>query len=68
MNDYAYFKLEGHVALVTGASSGLGEHFAETLANAGCVVGLAARRGEKLRKVAERIEAHGGTALSLIHI
>ena len=65
MNDYAYFKLEGHVALVTGASSGLGEHFAETLANAGCVVGLAARRGDKLRTVAERIEARGGTAIVL---
>lgn len=65
MNEYGYFELKGRVALVTGASSGLGEHFAETLAKAGCVVGLAARRGDKLRTVAERIEAQGGTAIVL---
>jgi len=63
MNEFGYFGLEGQIALVTGASSGLGMHFAQTLAAAGCTVGLAARRGDKLRSLAEQIEAQdGGTA------
>jgi len=65
MNEYDYFKLKDRVALVTGASAGLGKHFAETLAAAGCVVGLAARRTEKLVSVAETIEECGGTAIVL---
>jgi len=65
MNEYGYFDLQNQIALITGASSGLGKHFAETLAAAGCVVGLAARRGDKLRVVAEKIEADGGTAIVL---
>jgi NAD(P)-dependent dehydrogenase (short-subunit alcohol dehydrogenase family) len=65
MNEYSYFALKDRVALVTGASSGLGQHFAETLAAAGCLVGIAARRTEKLVKVAEGIEAKGGTAIVL---
>jgi len=42
------FALDGRVALVTGASSGLGAHMAGTLARAGCKVALAARRAARL--------------------
>lgn len=48
--------------MVTGASSGLGRHFAMTLAKNGAKVILAARRREKLEKVAGQIEADGGRA------
>ena len=65
MNTYEFFDLKDKIALVTGASSGLGKHFAETLAAAGCIVGLAARRTEKLVSAAEAIEAQGGTAIVL---
>lgn len=54
------FRLDGRIALVTGASSGLGEHFAALLADAGARVALAARRVDKLRPLAERIAAAGG--------
>ena len=53
-------KLDDKLALVTGASSGLGAHFAEVLAGAGAEVVLAARREDKLAKVAEGIRAAGG--------
>jgi tRNA-specific 2-thiouridylase len=42
------FSLEGHVALMTGASSGIGRHMAKTLARAGAHVIVAARRADKL--------------------
>jgi NAD(P)-dependent dehydrogenase (short-subunit alcohol dehydrogenase family) len=54
--------LAGRVALVTGASSGLGEQFARTLAQAGAAVVLAARRVEKLKTLRAEIEAAGGDA------
>ena len=60
-----YFDLSGRTAFVTGASSGLGQHFAHVLANAGAKVALAARRTERLKESAEQIERDGGTALCI---
>ena len=57
------FDLTGQVAFVTGASSGLGAHFAETLARAGAKVAIAARRADRLFDLATVIEADGGRAL-----
>jgi NAD(P)-dependent dehydrogenase (short-subunit alcohol dehydrogenase family) len=54
--------LAGKSALVTGASSGLGEHFAQTLARHGAHVIIAARRVEKLEALAARIVQTGGMA------
>jgi len=54
--------LPGKVALVTGASSGLGRHFAQTLARQGVKVGLGARRIDALEATAAAIRAEGGTA------
>jgi len=51
-----------HVAIVTGASSGIGEATAEALADEGATVVLAARRVEELEAVADRIETNGGNA------
>ena len=56
------FSLNGKLALVTGASSGLGMHFAQVLAGAGARVALAARRVDKLQAVVEAIAAQGGQA------
>lgn len=56
------FRLDGRIALVTGASSGLGEHFAGVLAGTGARVALAARRTDKLEPLAARITAAGGEA------
>jgi NAD(P)-dependent dehydrogenase (short-subunit alcohol dehydrogenase family) len=54
--------LSGRVALVTGASSGLGEQFARILAKAGAGVALAGRRVERLKTLRAEIEAAGGDA------
>jgi NAD(P)-dependent dehydrogenase (short-subunit alcohol dehydrogenase family) len=54
--------LSGRVAFVTGASSGLGEQFAKTLAKAGAAVILAARRVERLKTLRAEIESQGGDA------
>ena len=54
--------LAGRVALVTGASSGLGAQFAKTLAKAGAAVVLASRRVDKLQDLRAHIEAEGGDA------
>jgi NAD(P)-dependent dehydrogenase (short-subunit alcohol dehydrogenase family) len=56
------FRLDGHTALVTGASSGLGRHFALALARAGARVLVAARRSAALAEVVEEIRARGGAA------
>jgi len=55
--------LKGTVALVTGASSGIGEAAAATLAELGAAVAVVARREERLRELAQRIEGQGGRAL-----
>ncbi len=60
------FDLTGEVALVTGASSGLGERFAETLAAAGARVVAVARRRERLDKLVGQIAAAGGEALAAV--
>ena len=54
--------LSGRIALVTGASSGLGAQFARVLARAGAGVVLASRRVEKLKELRARIEGEGGDA------
>jgi 3-oxoacyl-[acyl-carrier protein] reductase len=59
------FDLSGHVALVTGASSGLGMRFAEVLAENGAAVALVARRTDRLAATKARIEAAGGQAIAI---
>jgi hypothetical protein len=56
------FDLTGKVALVTGASSGLGDRFARVLAGAGATVALAARRTDRLKELRAEIDAEGGEA------
>ncbi|WP_163804630.1 SDR family NAD(P)-dependent oxidoreductase [Mycolicibacterium anyangense] len=57
------FRLDGRVAVVTGASSGLGAGFARTLAESGANVVLAARRVEELTRTAGAVRQHGRRAL-----
>src|SRR5580658_2564843 len=59
------FDLHGKVALVTGASSGLGLRFAECLAENGAAVVLVARRVDRLAEVKARIEKAGGRAVAV---
>ena len=56
------FDLTGEVAMVTGASSGLGMRFARVLAANGAKVALVARRKERLQALAAEIAAAGGAA------
>ena len=60
-----HFRLDGRVVLVTGASSGLGTHFAQLLASVGARVAVAARRADKLQSVVDGIAAAGGQARAL---
>lgn len=57
--------LDGKVAAVTGASSGIGEATALLLAERGCAVSVAARREERLNALADRISTDGGKALAV---
>src|SRR5215467_1640981 len=59
------FSVVGKTAIVTGASSGLGEEFAQILASRGANVVLAARRTDRLQELAESITRDGGTALPI---
>lgn len=59
------FSVEGKIALVSGASSGLGERFAEALAEAGAKVICAARRVDRLEALANRIKEKGGEAVAV---
>ena len=66
MNDlFQPFSLEGKVALVTGASSGFGRHFAPLLSRAGAKVVLAARRTDLIQEEANKINASGGQAIAV---
>ena len=56
-------RLDGTVALVTGASSGIGEATAVALAAEGAAVAVVARRRDRLESLAEKIKANGGTVL-----
>ncbi|MBM3573155.1 MAG: glucose 1-dehydrogenase [Alphaproteobacteria bacterium] len=59
------FSLQGHAAIITGASSGLGRHFALTLARAGAKVALAARRTDALAELAREIATFDGRAIPI---
>jgi 3-oxoacyl-[acyl-carrier protein] reductase len=59
------FSLTRRVALVTGASSGLGVQFARALADNGAAVALVARRADRLESLKKKIEGKGGRALAI---
>lgn len=59
------FNLKGRVALVTGASSGLGVQFAKALADNGAAVALVARRADRLKSLKDEIEGKGGRAVAI---
>ena len=59
------FDLTGKVALVTGASSGLGVRFAEVLADNGAAVALVARRADRLDALKTQIEKSGGRSIAV---
>ncbi|WP_047866074.1 SDR family NAD(P)-dependent oxidoreductase [Rubrobacter aplysinae] len=58
-------KLDGKVAVITGASSGIGEATAEALAAEGASVAVAARRKDRLESLSQRIEGNGGRVLTV---
>lgn len=65
MDVFSRFRLDGKVAVVTGASSGLGVTFALALAAAGADVALGARRVDKLEETRKAVEAEGRRCLAL---
>jgi NAD(P)-dependent dehydrogenase (short-subunit alcohol dehydrogenase family) len=66
MDPLARFRLDGRVAVVTGASSGLGRGFAAALAGAGAGVVLAARRTERIEEAAAAIREEGHEARAVV--
>ena len=58
-----YMDLTGRIAIVTGASSGLGYEYCKAFAENGAKVAAFARRKERLEKLKEEIESMGGTCL-----
>ncbi len=61
--EYPVFDLEGHVALVTGSTRGIGRDLALALAHAGATVSLGARDVDDVGSLAEQIERDGGSAM-----
>ena len=59
------FDLKGRVALVTGASSGLGVQFSRALADNGAAIALVARRADRLKSLMVEIEGKGGKAVAI---
>ncbi len=66
--DHSYRERYGPAALVTGASSGIGEQFAVLLAEAGLDLVLAARREERLQSLAERLRSEHGVQVTVCPI
>ncbi len=60
------YTVEGKVVMISGASSGLGEHLAEMLARAGALVVCGARRLDRLQALETRIKASGGKAAAVV--
>lgn len=60
------FDLAGRHVLITGASSGLGRHFAGTLARAGARLSLGARRADALAETVTRVASEGGEAHAVV--
>lgn len=65
MNPLDRFRLDGRIVLVTGASSGLGTHFALLLAKMGARTAVAARRTDKLQALVQQLAEAGSDALAL---
>ena len=65
MSPHSLFDVRGKVALVTGASSGLGNHFARTLGAAGASVVVTARRADRLAALVDEIARDGGKAIAM---
>ena len=65
LSPFDRFCLDGRVVMITGASSGLGAHFAVLLARVGGRIALAARRTDKLLPLVEKITQAGGEARAL---
>ena len=63
--DYPDFRLDGQVALVTGASKGIGWDLAKAMAHAGASVAVAARDQESLERLADEIRSDGGEAIAV---
>jgi len=58
--------LNGQVAFVTGATSGLGRHFARVLAGAGAAVAISGRRADRLAELRKEIEGSGGKCVDIV--